>query len=1113
MGEFDLSDTQGYQLQVTAGVDANTRVVSYFLRAIDARDGLSPVDPNVGLLQPGESVKVTFFASVNDTSAAGQTDNPRTGDAIEMTARVIIDAAAPVDSLVATATLDAIAPTSSFTVTPIGNDRYQLNWSAVDDAGGSGVAAHSLLVSNDGGTRFRSVLYRTDETSHVYEAGAGVTPTFLVRSIDAAGNVEPVADGILVPRLVADINLGGAAPITFETPPVLPAAVPQATTVADRLFQESSLGIPSRTSATQPSAFARIIRPLAAERFATIPGISGASIGALAMAVAPDGSIYVSGGSGRNQLYRINATTGQPTKLGSANTPIYELVFDAAGQLWASTGGEGLLQLDPTSGAVLDRIGSGISLGLAAIPGQNAIYVATTGGISRLDTATRKLTPLSKVRVDSIAVAADGTLYGTAWPSTGDVLRFDFRGRAEVIARIDGGAESLSIGSSGSLLAGALLVGHQNSGKVSVVDPLSLRQTVVASSGSGRVEGIESLPDGRFLVTQGNQVDIFFTVAAPRVVDTIIRENNRAALVFDVGLNSTDATKAFSATRGANYTLVNKDTGQSVGIGAVQYNAASRTSELLFEALAPAEYELRVASTIESEQGIPIGGNGFTTTFRVFEDVSIGTSVSYSATRINRADGTLLVDVTITNTSDFDIAGPINVYFDALGDDSVIFFGNDGMPAGNNGYQVLSDGTVLAAGMSSLAQTVVIANPTLLDLNFDPRVLATLPPNMRPEFQSLPLRSATASASYEYAAFASDPDGSRVTYVLTDAPDGATVDPVTGEVDWLPTRGASPSTPFELRAYDARGAFERQVWTVDVTGANRAPIIASVDDKFVTEGDLIEVSISGFDPDGDPLFYFADHLPPGAVFDSVAQTLRWRSGGDDAGVYEDVKLIASDGFVETSVSFDIVIANRNVAPTIAPVADRTINEGDAITLRLFGDDQDGDRLRYASPNLPPGAFLDPNTGRFEWTPGFDQHGVFEVLFFADDGTSLARTTSTITVNNINGSVAFPAINEFTIFEGQPLQIRVAATDPEFPFAPTNPLATGEDFFIEFAGLLPNLTYSTSTLPIGATYDAEHRSFLGRPHSTRPEMSRCGDSKSTLPPPTMAMVLARRRAIR
>ncbi|MEL6108114.1 MAG: putative Ig domain-containing protein, partial [Planctomycetota bacterium] len=906
-------------------------------------------------------------------------------------------------------------------------------------------------------------------------------PLFLVRAIDRAGNVERVPDGIRVPRLVPQINLGSAPSVNVTPPIVAPRAEAQPETVADRYFDEGAFGIPARTSATQPSAFPRVIRPLAAERFADIPGNSGAGIGALAMTVAPDGSILVSGGAGRNELFRIDPSSGQTSSLASGvRSPIYDLAFDASGQLWASTGGEGLLQLDPTTGAVLDTIGAGISLGLAAVPGETLLYVATTSGISQLDTATRQLIPFSDTRVDSMAVAEDGTLYGTAWPSGGEVLRFDFRGRAEIVAEVEGGAESIAFGGADSIFAGALLVGHESSGQITVLDPVSLRQSIAATGGDGRVEGIQALGGGRFLATQGDQIDLFVTVAAPQVIETrIVDGANRAELVFDVSLQR-DVAAARGGDNPANYSLRNRETGETINIGAVDYQDQNRSTQLLFEALPPAEYELTVSSSVESEQGIPIGGDGFTTTFRVFEDVSISTTVSYSNTRLNRVDGTLLFDVVVHNTADFDIAGPINVVFDQLGDSSVIFFGNDGAPADANGYQVLGDGTVLSGGGSSEPQTITIANPNLLDLDFVPRVLATLPPNELPNFNSDPTLAASVGSEYQYIAEADDPDGNTISYVLAEAPEGATVDATTGEIDWMPTRATTDQATFELRAYDARGAYRRQTWVVDVSGANQAPVLATIDNFVATEGDLIEIPVSGFDPDGDDLFYFADNLPAGAIFDPIGQALRWRPGGDDAGVYDRVTISTSDGFIETSVSFQIVIANNNVAPTLAPVASRTINEGDAITFTLFGEDEDGDTLRYLSTTLPPGSILDPNTGVFEWTPGFDQSGVYELALIADDGTTQTRETTTLTVNNLNGPVRFPTIDAVEIFEGQTFALRVAAFDPEFPVAPVDPTSVTEDFFIDFEGLLPQLTYNVTGLPSGAEFDATRQLLTWTP---------------------------------
>ena len=1082
VGEFDLQTTEGYVLQVTAGVDAVSRTATWLLRAIDPRDGLPPRDASIGLLKPGAKIQVGFWVEAETVAAFGTGGDVKTGDRIEMTSRAIFDEGVPQDSEPTTATLDAVAPVSDWTVTPLGANRFQVNWSAEDDAGGAGVVSYSLLVSTDGGSRYRTVLYSTTSTQTVYRAEPNETPTFLVRAIDAAGNVESAPAGVTVPRLAPAINLGTppVAPVAIATE--IPKAVPTTSNVQERLFTEAAFGLNSRISATQPSRFSNVVRPLAAERFATLSGISGASIGSLAMASSPDGKwLYASGGNGRNELVRIPLTTSsrEPQKLSSLTSPIYELAFDAAGQLWASTGGEGLLQLDPVTGTVIDSFGVGVALGIASIPGQTALYVATAGGVLKFNTATRTFEAFSDIRVDSLAVDADGTLYGTQWPSGGSVLRFDFRGRASSVSTIRD-AESIAFGAKGTLLEGVLVVGHQDSGRLTLLDPKSLKEQVIASGGIGRVEGIEVLPDGKFFVTQGEQIDAFVIVAAPRVIETkILDGNNRATIAFDVSLQASDSKDPTSASNPNNYSLKNLDTNELIPIGSIRYDEATRTAGILFETLPPAPYRLTVAPQVESEQGIQIGGQGASVDFRVFENVSAVMPVSFSNTRINRHDGTVLVDVQVTNNGAFDLAGPIQIVFEKLVGDNVTVLVN-GAPSKSSLLELYSNGTVLKAGERSTVQTLVVTNPRLLELNFAPSVRASLPPNKLPEFLSTPIRSASVGQSYSYSATANDPDGSNVTYVLSGAPTGATVNSVTGQIQWQPSRWTDPTTQFELRAYDSRGAYRRQTWKVDVTGANRAPIVAPIADQQIQEGDMLELPVSAFDPDGDSVFYFADGLPPGAVFDSYSQVLRWRPSANASGEYPTVSLIASDGFSETRESFSIVVTNKNTAPTLAPLNDVALREGDTISFRLHGSDSDGDRLRYYSPNLPPGAFLDPNTGLFEWIPGFDQHGVYAMQFFADDGKEIAKRSATLTVSNINGQVAFTELPTFELFEGQSIKLRIAATDPEYPTSTNNPFDVSDDFFVDQGEKLAPLNYTHATLPAGAIYDPVTQLFSWTP---------------------------------
>ncbi|MCA9191785.1 MAG: hypothetical protein KDB03_08485 [Planctomycetales bacterium] len=1082
VGEFDLFESQGYVLQVTAGVDAVTRNATWLLRAIDPRDGLPPRDPTVGLLQPGQSVDVGFWVEAETVAAAGTGGDVQTGDVIELVARTIIDEGTPRDSDISSSILDAFAPTSSWSVIPLGANRYQIAWSAEDDAGGSGVKYYSLLVSEDGGNRFRTILYQTQDTSYIYRGTEGNTPTFLVRAMDEAGNVEPAPAGVRVPYLTAPINLGAPPQAPAFTTIELPVAEANPTPVTSRVFTEAALGITARTSVSQPSKFTRVIRPLAAERLATIPGLSGAGIGTLAIAVSPDGRwVYVSGGDGRNDLVRIDLKnpSAAPQVLRQLDIPIYEMAFDEANQLWATSGGEGLVQLDPTTGQVLDSFGAGVALGIASIPGENALYVATAGGVLKFDTAQRKFEAFSELRVDSLAVAADGTLYGTQWPSGGSILKFDFRGRASVVSEIRD-AESIVFGAAGSLLDGVLIVGHQDSGQISLLDPNSFQTTVIAAGGLPRVEGLEVLPDGRVLVTQGEQIDVLFTVAAPRVIQTrILDGNNRATIAFDTALLTGNSTNSASANNLQNYKLVNLDTGEQIAIGGVRYDAQTRTANLLFETLAPAPYRLTISSKVQSEQGIELGGEGESVDFRVFENVTAVMPVQFKNTRINRQDGTILVDVQVTNNGGFDVAGPVQIVFSQLVGNNIAVQLN-GEALIDPVIEVLQNGVPLPVGGTTTFTSVVVSNPNLLDLNFTPTVRAALPPNQLPLFLSSPALSAAEGERYAYAAEADDPDGNTITYVLSKAPEGAIVNPVTGQLDWTPGKWTEPTVDFELRAYDARGAYKRQNWTVNVSGANHAPIISPIADQLLTEGELLEVPVSAFDADGDALFYFADNLPPGAVFDLYSQALRWRPRGDAAGVYEDVTLIVSDGYTETQAIFEIVVTNNNTPPSLAPINDFDLREGDEVSFRLVASDEDGDRLRFLSPNLPPGAFLDPNTGLFEWSLGYDQHGDYMVDFLVDDGISETKQTATFHVANVNGQVAFASLSSLEIFEGQSITLRVAAQDPDQPGATNEPSNVLEDFFVDQGILIPKLDYSHSVLPQGASYDLETQLFTWTP---------------------------------
>lgn len=93
----------------------------------------------------------------------------------------------------------------------------------------------------------------------------------------------------------------------------------------------------------------------------------------------------------------------------------------------------------------------------------------------------------------------------------------------------------------------------------------------------------------------------------------------------------------------------------------------------------------------------------------------------------------------------------------------------------------------------------------------------------------------------------------------------------------------------------------------------------------------------------------------------------------------------------------------NRGPDLVDQPDTATAENQYLTFTLEASDPDEDSIAFSSPDLPSGATLDAVTGVFEWTPTYQQAGLYTVTFIATDyGTpALADTEQTdITVTDV-----------------------------------------------------------------------------------------------------------------
>ncbi|MCX5884556.1 MAG: putative Ig domain-containing protein [Proteobacteria bacterium] len=133
---------------------------------------------------------------------------------------------------------------------------------------------------------------------------------------------------------------------------------------------------------------------------------------------------------------------------------------------------------------------------------------------------------------------------------------------------------------------------------------------------------------------------------------------------------------------------------------------------------------------------------------------------------------------------------------------------------------------------------------------------------------------------------------------------------------------------------------------------------------------------------------------------SYTGTFSWTPSNSQAGTYS-VTFTATDSKSPTpkTASQTITITVVDVTtPGLAPIGNKSVDEGETLQFTISATDADGDTLTYsflATPSLP-GATINSSTGAFIWTPGDDKADSYSVTYTATD-TGNKSTSEAITI--------------------------------------------------------------------------------------------------------------------
>lgn len=179
--------------------------------------------------------------------------------------------------------------------------------------------------------------------------------------------------------------------------------------------------------------------------------------------------------------------------------------------------------------------------------------------------------------------------------------------------------------------------------------------------------------------------------------------------------------------------------------------------------------------------------------------------------------------------------------------------------------------------------------------------------------------------------------------------------------------------------------FREGIFTV-VSPPNRPPVLDSIGNKIISEGQLLVFKVTATDPDDDSLKFNATNLPQNA-FLVYQDSFFWMPDFNQSGAYPNVTLIANDnrgGLDSEVISINVLETNR--PPVLFAFNKVVAREQDTFRLTVYGNDPDDDSLIFSATNLPPGSSFNPFTQELLWVPDSNLGGTFyNVSFTVNDG--------------------------------------------------------------------------------------------------------------------------------
>ncbi len=417
------------------------------------------------------------------------------------------------------------------------------------------------------------------------------------------------------------------------------------------------------------------------------------------------------------------------------------------------------------------------------------------------------------------------------------------------------------------------------------------------------------------------------------------------------------------------------------------------TPENIFAVSLAVDYDETLINATNVEEGSFLSGDGGKTFDIISVDWDNGI-ISYDSTRYDTETG-------ISGTGDL-----ITIHFRLL---------NEGI----SGVDI-TDYVLIDENLETLTDVTAVDGSVQVEIN-EPAYINPIPDKNVNEGQTL-----------TFTVTANDPEDDDFNLSVISGPGSMTDNQYSYTPGW-DTNHNNEVYNVVIESEDEYGATDMEDFQLTVIDVNRDPTINPISDRNVNEGQTLSFTVYGSDPEGDTLSYAVISGPGSMAGNTYSYTPGWDTNHDDE--ISTVVIEARDGHGGSDTEdFQLTVIDVNRDPTINPISDRNVNEGQTLSFTVSGSDPDPDTLTY---NVISG--LGSMAGnQYTYITSWDtnhNNEVSTIVIEANDGHGGTDTEDfQLTVIDVNRA---PSIDSYSptdttpeVDEGSDIMFTVTCSDPE-----------------------------------------------------------------------------------